>query len=448
MFWKAESSVSIHPLLNKKQFARRRKRVLAALGEQAVAIIPAASERLRNRDTHFPFRQASDFRYLTGFDEPDAFLVLAPKHELGASILFVRPRDAAREQWDGRRAGVEGALKLYGVDQAFTLDELDAKLPELLAGREQIYAPLGEDVLFAQRLFGWLGAVRRLQRSGVKAPSAWLDSAPVLHEMRLFKDEDELRVLREACRLSAEGHRRVMQACRPGVAEYQLEAELLHTFRQHGGEPAFPSIVAGGQNACILHYTENRDTLRKGELVLVDAGCEWGGYCGDISRTLPVGGRFSSAQRDLYAVVLAAQQAAMDAVRLGASFDAPHQAAVQVLTEGLVDLQLLKGKVSKLIEKEAYKRFYMHRTGHWLGMDTHDVGTYKVDGEWRALEPGMVLTVEPGLYIDAGRDVPKAYRNIGIRIEDDVLVTREGHEVLTAAAPKSIEALEELVPHE
>jgi len=440
--------VSIHPVLNKKHFARRRKRVLAALGADAVAIIPAASEQLRNRDTHYIFRQSSDFRYLTGFDEPDAFLVLAPKHELGASILFVRPRDAAREQWDGRRAGVAGALKQYGVDQAFTLDEMDAKMPELLAGREQVFAPLGEDIGFAQRLFGWLAAVRRLQRAGVKAPSAWQDSAPVLHEMRLFKDEDELKVLREACRISALGHIAAMQACRPGAAEYQLEAELLRTFRQHGGEAAFPSIVAGGQNACILHYTENRDTLKQGELVLVDAGCEWGGYCGDISRTFPVGGRFSDAQRDVYNVVLAAQQAAIDAVRPGASFDQPHQAAVQVLTEGLVDLKLLKGKVSKLIEKEAYKRFYMHKTGHWLGMDTHDVGAYKVDGAWRPLEPGMVLTVEPGLYIDAGRDVPKELRNIGIRIEDDVLVTREGHEVLTEAVPKSVEALEAMVSHE
>jgi len=440
--------VSIHPMLNKKHFAKRRKRVLAALGSDAVAIIPSASEQVRNRDTHFTFRQNSDFRYLTGFDEPDAFLVLAPKHELGASILFVRPRDAAREQWDGRRAGVAGALKDYGVDQAFNLDELDAKLPELLAGREQVFAPLGEDIGFAQRLFGWLAAVRRLQRTGVKAPGAWLDSAPLLHEMRLFKDEDELRVLREACRISELGHVAAMRACRPGAAEYALEAELLHTFRQHGGEAAFPSIVAGGQNAGILHYTENRDALKKGELVLVDAGCEWGGYCGDISRTFPVDGRFSSAQRDVYSVVLAAQQAAIDAVRPGATFDQPHQAAVQVLTEGLVDLKLLKGKVSKLIEKEAYKRFYMHRTGHWLGMDTHDVGNYKVDGAWRPLEPGMVLTVEPGLYIDAGRDVPKELRNIGIRIEDDVLVSRESHEVLTEAAPKSVEALEAMVAHE
>ncbi len=440
--------MSIHPMLNKKHFAKRRKRVLAALGSDAVAIIPAASEQVRNRDTHFTFRQNSDFRYLTGFDEPDAFLILAPKHELGASILFVRPRDAAREQWDGRRAGVTGALKDYGVDQAFTLDELDAKLPELLAGREQVFAPLGEDMGFAGRLFGWLAAVRRLQRAGVKAPGGWQDSAPLLHEMRLFKDEDELRVLREACRISELGHVAAMRACRPGAVEYALEAELLHTFRQHGGEAAFPSIVAGGQNACILHYTENRSHLNKGELVLVDAGCEWGGYCGDISRTLPVGGRFSSAQRDVYSVVLAAQQAAIDAVRPGANFIQPHEAAVQVLTEGLVDLKLLKGKVSKLIEKEAYKRFYMHRTGHWLGMDTHDVGAYKVDGAWRALEPGMVLTVEPGLYIDAGRDVPKELRNIGIRIEDDVLVTRESHEVLTEAAPKSIAALEALVPHE
>ncbi|MEW6446293.1 MAG: Xaa-Pro aminopeptidase [Pseudomonadota bacterium] len=438
--------MAIHPILSKKHFARRRKRLLARLGPDAVAILPAAVERVRNRDTHYPFRQDSDFRYLTGFDEPDAVLVLAPGHAEGSSILFVRPRDPAREQWDGRRAGVKGALKDYGVDQAFVLEELDARLPELLAGRDQLYAPLG-DGRFAERLFDWLNAVRRQQRAGVKAPCGWQDIGPLVHEMRLFKDEDELSVLREACHISAKAHQRVMRACSPGLHEYALEAELLHVFRQHGGEPSFPPIVAGGANACILHYTENRDLLNKGELVLVDAGCEWGGYCGDITRTLPVGGRFSPAARDLYEVVLAAQQAAIEAVRPGAGWNTPHETAVRVLTEGLVGLKLLKGKIDKLIEKGAHTRFYMHRTGHWLGMDVHDVGAYKVDGQWRPLEPGMVLTVEPGLYIDDGRDVPKAFRNIGIRIEDDVLVTREGCEVLTAEAPKSIEALEEIVPH-
>ncbi|MDM7322314.1 MAG: Xaa-Pro aminopeptidase [Gammaproteobacteria bacterium] len=438
--------MSIHPLLDKKHFARRRKRLLAQLGPEGIAIVPAATERVRNRDTHYPFRQDSDFRYLTGFDEPDAVLVLAPGHEEGPFILFVHPRDPERERWDGRRSGVEGARKLYGADQAYAIDELDERLPALLAGREPFYAPL-DDSHFAQRLLGWLAKVRRQQRAGVKAPAGWLDLAPLVHEMRLFKDEDEAQVLREACQITALAHRRVMQAVRPGLPEYALEAELLYTFRGHGGEPAFPSIVAGGANACILHYTKNRDLLRQGELVLVDAGCEWGGYCGDITRTLPVGGRFSPAARELYAVVLAAQQAAIEAVRPGASWEAPHQAAVRVLTEGLVALGLLKGKVERLLEKEAYKRFYMHRTGHWLGMDVHDVGAYKVDGAWRPLEPGMALTVEPGLYIDDGKDVPKAFRNMGIRIEDDVLVTREGCEVLTVEAPKSIEALEEIVPH-
>ncbi len=438
--------MSIHPLLDKRHFARRRKRLLAQLGPSGIAILPAAAERLRNGDVHYPFRQDSDFLYLTGFNEPDAVLVLAPGHAEGAFILFVRPRDAAREQWDGRRAGVAGARKLYGADQAFPLDELDQRLPDLLAGREQLYAPLA-DGRFAARLLDWLSAVRRRHRAGIKPPAGWLDLAPLVHEMRLFKDEDELHVLREACRVSALAHLRTMQALRPGMPEYALEAELLHTFRRHGGEPSFPSIVAAGANACILHYTENQDITRAGELVLVDAGCEWGGYCGDITRTLPVGGRFSKPARQLYAVVLAAQQAAIEAIRPGVSWDAPHQAAVRVLTEGLVELGLLKGKVDRLIEKETYKRFYMHRTGHWLGMDVHDVGAYKVDGAWRPLEPGMVMTVEPGLYIDGGRDVPKDFRNIGIRIEDDVLVTREGCEVLTAEAPKSIEALEEIVPH-
>lgn len=439
--------MSIHPTLTKKHFARRRKRLLAQLGPDGIAILPGAVERMRNRDTHYPFRQDSDFRYLTGFDEPDAVLVLAPGHENGPTILFVRPRDPEREQWDGLRAGVKGAIKDYGIDQAYPLDELDARLPELLAGRDQLHAPLAGCPRFAERLFGWLNTVRHQQRAGVKAPCGWQDISPLVHEMRLFKDADEIEVLREACRHTAFAHQRVMQACRPGMHEYELEAELLHAFRKQGGEPSFPSIVAGGKNACILHYTENRDLLKKGELVLVDAGCEWGGYCGDITRTLPVGGKFSSAARDLYAVVQAAQQAAIDAVHPGACWNIPHDAAVRVLTEGLVDLKLLKGKVDRLIEKQAYARFYMHRTGHWLGMDVHDVGNYKIDGQWRPLEPGMALTVEPGLYIDDGRDVPKAFRNIGIRIEDDVLVHREGCEVLTADAPKSIEALEEIVPH-
>lgn len=436
----------IHPVFSKKHFARRRKRLIAQLGADGIAILPAAVERVRSRDTHYPFRQDSDFCYLTGFEEPDAVLVLVPGHEEGSSILFVRPRDHEREQWDGLRAGVKGAIKDYGLDQAFTLDELDARMPVLMAGREQLFAPLG-DARLAERIFAWLGAVRRQQRAGVRAPCAWQDIGPLIHEMRLFKDEDELSVLREACRLSAVAHRRVMQACRPDMPEYALEAELLHTFRQHGGEPSFPPIVAGGRNACILHYTANRDTLKKGELVLVDAGCEWGGYCGDITRTLPVGGKFSSAARGLYEVVLAAQQAAIDAVRPGASWNAPHEAAVRELTLGLIELGLLRGKPDRLIEKEAYKRFYMHRTGHWLGMDVHDVGQYKVDGDWRPLEPGMVMTVEPGLYIDNGRNVPKDFRHIGIRIEDDVLVTREGHEVLTSDAPKTVDELEALVPH-
>ena len=436
--------------MTQQEFLSRRQALLAQMQPGSAALIFAAPEAVRSADSEYPYRQSSDFWYFTGFNEPEALLVLIKSDEThNHSVLFNRVRDLTAEIWFGRRLGQEAAPAKLGVDRALPFDEIDEQLYLLLNRLDVIYHAQGQYAYADKIVFTALERLRNGFRKNLRAPATLTDWRPWLHEMRLFKSEEEIAVMRRAGEISALAHTRAMEKCRPGMFEYQLEGEILHEFTRHGARyPAYNTIVGGGENGCILHYTENRDTLREGELVLVDAGCEWGGYCGDISRTMPVGGRFSTAQRDLYAVVLAAQEAAIAALRPGASFDDPHQAAVRVLTEGLVDLKLLKGKVSKLIEKEAYKRFYMHKTGHWLGMDTHDVGSYKVDGAWRTLEPGMVLTVEPGLYIDAGRDVPKALRNIGIRIEDDVLITREGHEVLTTGVPKSIEAIEEMVPHE
>ncbi|MEW5824586.1 MAG: Xaa-Pro aminopeptidase [Pseudomonadota bacterium] len=428
-----------------KILVRRRKRLLAQLGEGAVAVLPAAHEVPRNRDTHYPFRQDSDFLYLTGFNEPDAVLVLVPGREEGECLLFVRPHDPEKERWDGRRAGLAGALRDFGADEAHAIEALDGILPALLENRERVYLPLGRDLSFDARMMSCVNGIRARVRAGIRAPREFHDIAPLVHEMRLFKDAHEIELMREAARVSALAHRRVMQQCRPGMFEYQLEAELLHAFRHEGAEASFPPIVAAGAHATILHYCENQAVLRKGELLLVDAGAEMHGYAGDITRVMPVSGKFSKGQRELTELVISAQMAAIAAVRPGADWDAPHRAAVETLTQGLVEIGLLKGRVGKLIEKEAYRRFYMHRTGHWLGLDVHDVGEYKIDGRWRPLEPGMVLTVEPGLYVGDEEDIPKRYRNIGIRIEDDVRVTREGHEVLTDSVPKAPDEIEALM---
>jgi Xaa-Pro aminopeptidase len=433
--------------MNATELARRRRRLMKAMGKGAIGILPTAPARIRNRDVEYPYRADSDFYYLTGLAEPDAVAVLAPGRKEGAFVLFCRERDPKAEVWTGRRVGVEGALADYGADQAHPIGELDEVLPGLLENRHRVYYTLGRDLEFDQRVLGWLNRVRHKVRAGVHAPEAFLSMEQPMHELRLVKSKAEVRAMRKAARISARGHRRAMGACRPGLAEYQLEAELLHEF-VHGGSrhPAYPSIVGGGANACVLHYTENGATLEDGDLVLIDAGCEYAHYASDITRTFPVNGRFSDAQRAVYDLVLAAQEAAIAEVRPGKRWNDPHDAAVKVLTRGLVDLGLLQGKVAKLIEDEAYRRFYMHRTGHWLGLDVHDVGDYKVDGEWRLLEPGMVMTVEPGLYIPAESEgVPEDYWNIGVRIEDDVLVTENGHEVLSGDAPKRAEDIEALM---
>lgn len=428
----------------KTEFTNRRKRLMQMMGAGAIAILPAAPVRLRNRDAEYPYRADSDFYYLTGFPEPEAVAVFIPGRKQGEYILFCRERDLQQETWHGRRAGTEGATALHGADDAFPISDINEILPGLLEKCERVYYTMGLYPDFDQRVMEWVNQIRNKSRAGTHAPHEFVALDHVLHEMRLFKSRAEIEAMRRAAQISAAGHRCAMQACRPGMMEYQIEAELRYEFTRSGSAaPAYNPIVGGGANACILHYTENNVPLNDGDLLLVDAGAEFDCYAGDITRTYPVNGRFAPAQRALYEVVLAAQLAALDKVRPGNHWNDPHAAAVRVLTQGLIKLGLLKGRLSTLIKDEAYRRFYMHRTGHWLGMDVHDVGDYKIGDEWRVLEPGMVLTVEPGLYIPAGsKGVAKKWCNIGIRIEDDVRVTRSGHEVLSAGAPKTVAEIE------
>jgi Xaa-Pro aminopeptidase len=427
----------------KDEFARRRRQLMRLMGRDSIAVLPAAPVRHRNSDVEYPYRQDSDFHYLTGFGEPEAVAVLVPGREQAEYILFVRERDRARETWDGRRAGPAGASREYGADDAFPIADMDEILPGLLENRTRVYYTMGVYADFDQRVVGWVNALRTQAKTGRHPPQELVALEHLLHDMRLYKSRTELELMRNAARISARAHLRVMRFCRPGVTEYQVMAELLHEFRRHNADTAYAPIVGGGANSCILHYRENDQPLTDGELLLVDAGCELGSYASDITRTLPINGRFTPEQRAVYEIVLEANRAAIASVRPGKHWNEPHEAAVKVITQGLMRLGLLKGRLATLIKSGAYRRFFMHRTGHWLGLDVHDVGDYKVGDEWRVLEPGMTLTVEPGIYLPAGaRGVPRRFRNIGIRIEDDVLVTRRGAEVLSARAPKDPDQIE------
>ncbi|MBV2234128.1 MAG: Xaa-Pro aminopeptidase [Sterolibacterium sp.] len=428
----------------------RRQRLLDLMHAQGggVAILPTAPERLRNRDTAYPYRPDSYFHYLSQFDEPDAVLVLIAATATGPaqSLLFCRDKDVEREIWDGHRWGPEAAREAFGFEAAYSIHEFDERLAELLTHQPTLWYSLGHETAWDQRLLRALNKLRQQARSGAQVPARIHDLRQLLDGMRLIKDEDEIAKLRQAATISAAAHRRAMRACRPGLYEYAIEAELLHEFRRQACvAPAYPSIVAGGANACILHYVANDQPLGDGELLLIDAGGEYQGYAGDITRTFPVNGRFTAAQADVYQLVLAAQQAAIDSIRPGASFMAPHEAAVRVLAQGLLDLKLLQGSLDGIIESEAYKRYYMHRTGHWLGRDVHDAGDYKQGEDWLNLQAGMVLTVEPGCYIRAADDIPAAFHDIGVRIEDDALVTAAGCDILTHEAPKTIAAIEALM---
>ena len=429
-------------------YRKRRERLAEAMGA-GVAVVPTAPERIRNRDTHYPYRFDSHFYYLTGFTEPEAALVIVAGRgpaEPARTLLFCRSKNPEREIWDGFRYGPDAARERFGFDEAQPIEALDAALAGLLENQPSLHYPVGADAAWDLRAMQWLNAVRARARSGAAAPERVQDVRALIDEQRLIKDAHEIALMRRSGRIGASAHRRAMQATRPGKNEYEIEAELLYEFRRAGAQfPSYWPIVAGGANACILHYVFNNAPLAAGDLLLIDAGCELDGYASDITRTFPVGGRYSGAQREVYEIVLAAQLAAIARVRAGNRWNDPHDAAVRVLAQGLLDLKLLGGSLDEVLEKETYKRFYMHRTGHWLGLDVHDAGDYKRAAEWRSLEPGMTLTVEPGLYIRAEDDVPQPLRNIGIRIEDDVLVGQDGCEVLTAEAPKRIEDIEALM---
>ena len=432
--------------LSRREFKQRRQALLRQLGCDNMLIIPTSHEVTRNRDAEFRFRPHSDFHYLSGFAEPEAVAVFLPKRKEGEYVLFCRERDPLMETWHGRRAGLDGAKNNFDAQQVFPISKLDEIMPELMADRSAVYYPIGEDGDFDTAVIGWLGTVRQKARKGVGAPNALISSDELIHEMRLFKSPEEVKMMRFAAKVSAEAHTKAMQHCRPGMKEFEVEAEILAHFRRNGCEVAYNSIVGCGHNSCILHYTENNMHLNDGELLLIDAGAEYHYYAADITRTFPVNGKFSKEQAALYELVLKAQKAAIRAVKPGNHWHQPHNVAVRVLTQGLVELGLLKGDVKQLIKDEAYRRFYMHGTGHWLGMDVHDVGNYKLNGKWRPLEAGMVLTVEPGLYIEPGcKGVAKKWHGIGIRIEDDVLVTEKGNEVLTDGIVKEINDIEALM---
>jgi Xaa-Pro aminopeptidase len=430
--------------MDRQEFARRRRQFMRMIGKDSIAVLPAAPVRHRNGDIEYAYRQDSQFYYLSGFPEPDAVAVLAPGRSHAEYLLFVREHDALRESWDGAWAGPEGAVERYGADDAFPIADIEEILPGLMEQRSRIFYSMGH-LEFDPRMVGWVNGMRAQARQGGGSPQEFVALGHVLDDMRLYKSRAEQGKLRRAAQIAVGAHRRAMRFVRPGRMEYEVMAEILHEFRSHNADLSYQPIVGGGANACVMHYRANDQRLRDGELLLLDAGCEHDYYASDITRTFPVNGRFTPAQRAVYEVVLDAQLAAIDKVRPGNHWNEPHEAAVRAITHGLVGLGLLKGKLPRLIKDQAYLPFFNHRTGHWLGLDVHDVGDYKVGGEWRVLEAGMALTVEPGIYIRPSPRVPKEFWSIGARIEDDVLVTAAAPEVLTAALEKTPEAVERLV---
>lgn len=431
--------------MNAETYARRRSELTQQIGDNDIVIVATSPVKSRNSDVEYQFRPDSDFHYLSGFAEPDAVLVISPSRTQGQYVVFCREKDRHREMWDGRRTGLEGVIEQYGADDAFPIEDLNDILPGMMEEKEKVFTTVGRYPEFDAQLLGWMNKIKEDKRPGKHAPYEFVDLNHILHEQRLFKRQDEIALMRKAGKMSAAGHNRAMQVCRPGMYEYQVQAEMECEFRKAGSPyNAYPSIVAGGENACILHYTENQDMLKNGDLLLIDAGAEYGCYASDISRTFPVNGRFSPEQRALYDIVLEAQSAAFEVCSAGHGWNESHDEAVKVISQGLLDEGLLRGSLEQVLETQSYTQFYMHRTGHWLGMDVHDVGDYQVDEVWRELEPGMVFTVEPGIYVNPADDVDERFHHIGIRIEDNVLVRRDGYEVLTEAAvkkPDDIEAL-------
>lgn len=434
-------------MISRAEFARRRRELMDLMGNNSIAILPSASEIVRSRDTHFGFRQDSDFHYLTGFPEPDAVLVLLPGREHGEYVIFCREKDTVMETWHGRRLGQVGAKKHYGCNDAFPIDDIDDILPGLMEGRERIYYEFGNHADFDNQIMSWVNTLRAQVKKGAHPPGELIDLSHLLHDMRLIKSKAELKVMQKAAEISSDAHIAAMQVCQPGMNESRIESELKYQFANQGARyEAYSSIVASGENACILHYVENNCVMKDGDLLLIDAGAELLGYAADISRTFPVNGKFSKEQLQAYEWVLKANQAAIKVAKQGNPWSAPHDTAVQVLTEGLVSMGILEGDIEELIEKEAYKPYYMHKTGHWIGLDVHDVGDYLQDKEPRILAEGMVLTVEPGLYFaPKTKGLDKKWWGIGIRIEDDVAITAKGNRVLTKKVPKDPQKIEALM---
>lgn len=431
--------------MNKLEFAQRRDQLMRMVGEAGVAILPAAPVRMRSRDVEYRFRQDSDFYYLTGFAEPDAVAVLVPGRENGEFLLFCRERDVDKELWDGSRAGPDGAVEHFGADDAFPIDDIDDILPGVMENCTRVYYTMGMYSDFDSRIAEWINSMRSRESRGVHTPQEFVALDHLLHDMRLYKSRAEITAMRKSAKVAVRAHERAMQCVRPGMFEYEVEAEFRHEFRRNDAWVSYNPIVGSGANSCTLHYVDNNSQIADGDLLLIDAGCELDYYASDITRTIPANGKFSSEQRAVYEIVLEAQLLAIDKTRKGNHWNDPHDAAVEVITRGLKDLGLLDGSVPKLIKDGAYNEFFMHRTGHWLGMDVHDVGDYKVGDQWRLLEPGMVMTVEPGIYIPASSGAPKAFQNIGVRIEDDVLVTADVADVLSKGLVKEPDAVEALI---
>lgn len=431
--------------MNRKEFAKRRKTLMRMVGEDGIAILPSAPVKTRNRDVEYRFRQDSDFYYLSGFAEPDAVAVLAPGRDNGEYILFCRERDVEQELWHGSRTGTDGAVEAFAADDAFPIDDIDDILPGILESRNRVFYTMGAFAEFDQRITEWVKSLRLREASGIHAPHEFIALDHILHDMRLYKSRAEISVMRKAAKIAVSAHRRAMACVMPGMYEYEIEAEYMHEFRRHDASWSYTPIVGTGANACTLHYVDNNAQLGDKDLLLIDAGCEYDYYASDITRTIPVNGRFSPEQRAVYEIVLEAQLAAIKKTCKGNHWNDPHDAAVRIITKGLKKIGLLDGTLPKLIRDKAYREYFMHRTGHWIGMDVHDVGDYKVGDEWRILEPGMVTTVEPGIYIAASRNVPARWRNIGVRIEDDVAVTSQGPDVLSKGLAKEPDEIEKLM---
>jgi Xaa-Pro aminopeptidase len=434
-------------MITNKEYSARRKELMSLMHSNSIAIISAAPEKVRSRDTHYPYKQNVNLSYLCGFPEPESVLVLIPGRSQGEMVLFCRDKDPLRETWDGYREGPEGAVSNFGADDAFPIADIDDILPNLIEGKDRLYYAIGKDPEFDRHLMDWVNHVRNQRGNGALPPGEFVDLDHFINEMRLFKTAGELKIMRKAAEISVSAHSRAMKASKPGLFEYQLQAEIEHEFAVHGSAgAAYTSIVGGGKNGCILHYIENRDALKDGDLVLIDAGCEYQNYAADITRTFPVNGKFSDEQAAIYDIVLQAQSDAIAVIGPGIEYNKTNEATVLAITQGLVDLGILHGDVDELIASEAHREFYMHGAGHWLGMDVHDVGDYKIDGQWRVYEPGMVVTIEPGIYIAPGNpNVDKKWHGIAVRIEDDIVVTKDGNENITAGVPKKRDDIEALM---